>query len=104
MAGEPRREVGGPGAVGRMRAHMKVRILALSVVLLASPGEIATAGSAPEGAICIDVGRQLFVDDYLIADSKLGRSFHRARLHPASPVLRPETAVERDEAHGFRLP
>ncbi len=44
--------------------------------------------------IPIDQGRQLFVDDFLILDSTLKRSFHTARLHPQNPVLKPETALE----------
>ena len=38
----------------------------------------------------IDVGRQLFVDDFLIEQTTLSRTFHKAKYHPASPVLRPE--------------
>jgi len=33
---------------------------------------------APPAVIPIDVGRQLFVDDFLISDSTLTRTFHRA--------------------------
>lgn len=42
----------------------------------------------------IDVGRQLFVDDFLIEDTTLKRVFHTATLHPAGPVLRPEKPWE----------
>jgi hypothetical protein len=53
----------------------------------------------PPGVIPIDVGRQLFVDDFLIEESTLQRTFHSAEYHPASPVLRPATEWERrDEA------
>jgi hypothetical protein len=38
----------------------------------------------------IDVGRQLFVDDFLIEHTTLGRTFHKATYHAANPVLRPE--------------
>ena len=38
----------------------------------------------------IDVGRQLFVDDFLIEDTTMSRAFHRATYHSASPVLAPE--------------
>jgi hypothetical protein len=52
----------------------------------------------PPDVIPIDLGRQLFVDDFLIEESSLARTFHRATYHPASPVLRPTTAWEmRDE-------
>ena len=52
----------------------------------------------PPAVIPIDLGRQLFVDDFLIEESSLARTFHRATYHPASPVLRPTTPWEmRDE-------
>lgn len=52
----------------------------------------------PPDVIPIDLGRQLFVDDFLIEESSLARTFHRATYHPASPVLRPTTPWEmRDE-------
>ena len=54
---------------------------------------------APPDVIPVDVGRQLFVDDFLIARSTLRRTFHTARLHPASPVLVPETEQELDGGH-----
>src|ERR1051326_6037787 len=43
----------------------------------------------PPSVLPIDVGRQLFVDDFLIEHSTLRRTFHTARYHPACPVLRP---------------
>ena len=42
----------------------------------------------------IDVGRQLFVDDFLIAETTLTREFHQAVNHEGNPVLSPETAWE----------
>ena len=52
----------------------------------------------PPAVIPIDVGRQLFVDDFLIEESSLARTFHKAQYHPGNPVLRPETKWElRDE-------
>jgi hypothetical protein len=38
----------------------------------------------------IDLGRQLFVDDFLIEQTTMSRTFHKAAYHPASPILRPE--------------
>jgi hypothetical protein len=49
---------------------------------------------APPRVIPIDVGRQLFVDDFLIEHTTLQRRFHRAVYHPASPVLRPDRPWE----------
>ena len=37
--------------------------------------------------IPIDVGRQLFVDDFLVEETSLEREMHLAQFHPASPVL-----------------
>ena len=41
----------------------------------------------PPKVVPIDVGRQLFVDNFLIEDTTLQRTFHRARMHPANPVI-----------------
>ena len=48
----------------------------------------------PPAVIPIDVGRQLFVDDFLIERTSLSRTLHRAEYHPANPVLRPEKPWE----------
>lgn len=42
----------------------------------------------------IDVGRQLFVDDFLIEHTTLRRTFHAAEKFSGNPVLRPETPAE----------
>jgi len=49
--------------------------------------------SMPE-VVPIDVGRQLFVDDFLIETTDLTRTFYTATIHPASPVLIPEKPWE----------
>ena len=49
---------------------------------------------SPPNVIPIDVGRQLFVDDFLIAETTLTRTFHLAQYHPASPVLKPDLPWE----------
>lgn len=51
----------------------------------------------PPAVIPIDVGRQLFVDDFLIERTDLSRVYHLAEKHPANPVLVPETPLERPE-------
>ena len=52
----------------------------------------------PPRVIPIDVGRQLFVDDFLIADTTLTRRFHQPVYHAANPVVRPDQPWEqRDE-------
>jgi len=42
----------------------------------------------------IDVGRQLFVDDFLIQETTLVRTFHLATKYEGNPVLEPETELE----------
>ena len=54
----------------------------------------------PPAVIPIDVGRQLFVDTFLIEDTDLRRSFHAAEYYPGNPVLRPDRPWE---ANGKRL-
>lgn len=44
--------------------------------------------------IPIDVGRQLFVDDFLIEATTLQRQFHRPQYHPANPLLAPDKPWE----------
>lgn len=50
--------------------------------------------ASPPDVIPIDVGRQLLMDEFLIAESTLTRVFHQAEYHPASPVLRPDRPWE----------
>lgn len=50
----------------------------------------------------IDLGRQLFVDDFLIEETSLERVFHAADYHPASPVLTPRTQWERYDEYAER--
>lgn len=42
----------------------------------------------------IDVGRQLFVDDFLIEKSDLRREWHYPEKYAGNPVLKPETQLE----------
>lgn len=51
------------------------------------------ADQIPE-VIPIDVGRQLFVDDFLIAETDLQRVYHQPVKHPDNPVLLPEEKYE----------
>ncbi|MCP4642339.1 MAG: glycosyl hydrolase family 32 [bacterium] len=48
----------------------------------------------PPEVISIDVGRQLFVDDFLIESTDLDRVCHPATYHEASPVLTPDKPWE----------
>ncbi len=49
---------------------------------------------APPSVIPINVGRQLFVDDFLVQETTLKRVFHQAKKHPENPVFKPETTHE----------
>ena len=57
--------------------------------------------SRPPAVVDIDVGRQLFVDDYIVESSTLERKFHRPIYHPQSPVLRPDAPWEGTQAIPF---
>ena len=50
----------------------------------------------PPEVIPIDLGRQLFVDDFLIDETSLRRAFGKPEIHAQSPVLQPETEEEMD--------
>lgn len=52
--------------------------------------------SNPPNPILIDVGRQLFVDDFLIEHTNLTRTFHAAAWYPGNPVLKPDRPWETD--------
>lgn len=48
----------------------------------------------PPAVIPIDVGRQLFVDDFLIESTTLTRTFHRPEYYDGNPVLKPDKPWE----------
>lgn len=50
--------------------------------------------AAPPKVIPIDVGRQLFVDDFLIAETTLRRTYHAATYHDQNPILKPDRPWE----------
>jgi hypothetical protein len=55
---------------------------------------------APPAVIPIDVGRQLFVDDFLIAHADLTRTHHLAQKFEGNPVFKPTTPDEIGPADG----
>src|SRR5207247_2503827 len=65
------------------------------------PLEVPPYLKAPPAVIPIEVGRQLFVDDFLIAETTLKRTYHLAKYHEASPVLRPDQPWEGEIAMAF---
>lgn len=52
--------------------------------------------SKPPKVIPIDVGRQLFVDDFLIESTDLQRVFHQAEKFAGNPVFQAETKIEKE--------
>ncbi len=48
----------------------------------------------PPDVVKIDVGRQLFIDDFLIEKCSLNRVFHQAVYHPGGPVVRADRPWE----------
>ncbi|QQO09943.1 hypothetical protein [Breznakiella homolactica] len=62
-------------------------------------GEPVPYLSNPPDVIHVDLGRQLFVDDFLIRETDCIRIFGKPVVHPASPVLKPETAEEMDNGN-----
>jgi hypothetical protein len=57
---------------------------------------------APPEIIPIDVGRQLFVDDFLIEETTLTRTFHPAEYYSGNPVLWPNTQWEKYDEYAER--
>lgn len=48
----------------------------------------------PPSVIPIDLGRQLFVDDFLIESTTLTRSFHSVEFYPENPVVKADRSWE----------
>jgi hypothetical protein len=51
---------------------------------------------SPPKVIPIDIGRQLFVDDFLIEQTTLKRTFHLGRYYPKNPILKPDRSWEQE--------
>jgi hypothetical protein len=56
----------------------------------------------PPAVIPIDVGRQLFVDDFLIDENLLERTYHRPIYHDRNPILRPDMPWENHDDYAER--
>lgn len=54
----------------------------------------------PPAVIPVDLGRQLFVDDFLIEKTSMARHWHKAKKDPRNPVMKPESDLERGVANG----
>ena len=66
-----------------------------------SSGELAPVPylESPPDITNIDVGRQLFVDDFLIQKTTMRRRYHTPEKATCSPVLQPETLLEMNGGH-----
>lgn len=49
---------------------------------------------SPPSIIPVDVGRQLFVDDFLIERTNMIREFHNPKKFDGNPIFKPETILE----------
>jgi len=49
----------------------------------------------------IDIGRQLFIDDFLVEKTSLMRKWHHPERYSGNPILKPETSTE---LNGGKLP
>jgi hypothetical protein len=56
----------------------------------------------PPPVVPVDVGRQLFVDDFLIETTTLTRTFHHATYYKTNPLLRPVTEWEKFDSYADR--
>lgn len=58
----------------------------------------------PPAIVSIDVGRQLFVDDFLIEGTTLQRRFHTPEYHVDNPVMKPDKPWEYQRGGWFAAP
>lgn len=58
----------------------------------------------PPEVIPVDVGRQLFVDDFLIAKTNMKREFHQPTYYPNNPILKPDKPWENKSNGWFAAP
>ncbi|MBQ6533579.1 MAG: hypothetical protein IJI37_00260, partial [Opitutales bacterium] len=54
----------------------------------------------PPAVANIDIGRQLFVDDFLVEKTNMAREFHKPRKYGGNPILKAETALEKISRFG----
>ncbi len=70
---------------------------------VAKEPEVPPYLKSPPAGIPIDLGRQLLVDDFLVAETTLTRTFHLATWHPATPVMRPDKPWEAGKDGGIAM-
>ena len=57
----------------------------------------------PPKLIPIDVGRQLFVDDFLVEETTLRRSFHQPKPYAGNPVLKADKSWEQERGVPYAM-
>lgn len=60
--------------------------------------------TAPPPVIQVEQGRQLFVDDFLIQETTLKRTFHQPRWHAGNPVLKADQPWEINSRGPYAMP
>lgn len=58
----------------------------------------------PPAVIPVDVGRQLFVDDFLVQETSMTRTWHKPQKDARNPVMKPETDLEKGRLSGRGRP
>jgi len=95
------------GLIAEGRAEMLYNGIELPAQWPPSPTEIPDVQPtppyllSPPDVILIDVGRQLFVDGFLIESTTLTRTFHHAEYYPGNPILSPDKPWERGTTAPF---
>ena len=72
-------------------------------VLKREPMPVPYLDNPPE-VINIDVGRQLFVDDFLVEDTTLQRTFHKPEYYEGNPIIVPDKPWENEKPSPFAGP
>ena len=67
------------------------------------PGEIPYLQNPPK-VIDVTVGRQLFVDNFLIQETDLQPTYHKAKKHPGNPVMKAQTPHETQDTLPLACP
>ncbi len=93
-AADPRRRARGPGVLPGEMLCNGIRLpkqwppaVAWDDIKARKPLPEPPYLQSPPEVIPIDLGRQLFVDDFLIEQSTLRRTYHRAEYHEHNPVF-----------------
>ena len=72
--------------------------------LSAEPEGTPQCVTSPPEVIPIDVGRQLFVDDFLIEETSLFRLWHAADYCPNNPIVKPDKPWEHEKGSSWAIP